>query len=156
MYNILPLFLTLAAFTTTISAVPSPLWIEYSQRDAAATTPVPKLVVYVQTFHVNGNPNTPLSILPLLNDNTGVTHVIFAMTHLNSAPGDIHLNDDPYNSTVFAQAWSEGAQLQAAGIKLMVCIGGAGDGSFSHLEADVCGPCSFPIPPCSPQNILHS
>jgi len=132
---LLPLLLSFLALS---NASPSPLWVQYPARAAAATTPTPKLVQYVQTFHVNGDPNTPLSILPLLNESTGVTHVIFAMTHLNSAPGDIHLNDDPYNSTIFAQAWAEGKQLQAAGIKLMATMGGAGDGSYANLASNVC------------------
>ena len=106
-------------------------------RDVATTGPTPRLIVYVQTFHVNGDSNTPLSLLPLADDNTGITHVIFAMTHLNSDPGDIHLNDNPYNASIFDSAWSDAKQLQAAGIKLMATMGGAGDGSYNNLASDV-------------------
>lgn len=106
-------------------------------KDVAATGATPRLIVYVQTFHVNGDSNTPLSLLPLKDDNTGITHVIFAMTHLNSDPGDIHLNDNPYTDPVFDQAWSDAAQLQAAGIKVMATMGGAGDGSYSNLASNV-------------------
>lgn len=129
----------LSLLTLTI-ATPSPLWVSTVPRTAAVTTATPKLVIYVQTFHVNGDSNTPLSLLPLLNEDTGVTHVIFAMTHLNSAPGDIHLNDDPYNSTVFTSAWNDAKQLQAAGVKVMATMGGAGDGSYAHLASDVLSP----------------
>jgi hypothetical protein len=106
-------------------------------KDVAATGSTPRLIVYVQTFHVNGDSNTPLSLLPLKDDNTGITHVIFAMTHLNSNPGDIHLNDNAYTDPVFDQAWSDAAQLQAAGIKVMATMGGAGDGSYSNLASNV-------------------
>jgi hypothetical protein len=103
----------------------------------SATGPTPRLIMYVQTFHVDGDSNTPLSLLPLKDDKTGITHVIFAMTHLNSDPGDIHLNDDPYNSTVFDQAWDDAKKLQEAGIKVMATMGGAGDGSYSNLASNV-------------------
>jgi len=119
----------------------------------AVTGPTPKLVMYVQTFHINGDSNMPLSLLPLINESTGITHVIFAMTHLNSAPGDIHLNDNPYNASIFDSAWSDAKQLQAAGIKLMATMGGSGDGSYSQLASDVSLFSSlFPFPPFSPKN----
>ncbi|KAH8812388.1 glycoside hydrolase family 18 protein, partial [Xylogone sp. PMI_703] len=103
-------------------------------KDVAVTGPTPRLIVYVQTFHVNGDQNTPLSLLPLID--AGITHVIFAMTHLNDAPGDIHLNDNPYNASIFDQAWSDAKQLQAAGVKVLATMGGAGDGSYSHLASN--------------------
>jgi hypothetical protein len=139
---IIPLFLSLlslAAYANTSPTSPRSI----IRRSGSVTGPTPRLVQYVQTFHVNGNSNEPLSLLPLAQDNSGVTHVIFAMTHLNSNPGDIHLNDNPYNSSVFDQAWSDGKQLQAAGIKLMATMGGAGDGSYQHLTDDV-----SPTPSC--------
>jgi predicted TIM-barrel enzyme len=63
------------------------------------------------------------------------------MTHLNGAPGDIHLNDDPFNSTIYTQAWSDAKVLQEAGVKIMITMGGYGDGSYNKLASDVC-----PIP----------
>jgi len=97
-----------------------------------ADSPTPRLAMYVQTFHdEDGN---PLSLLPL--QGTGITHVILASLHLNGSPGDIHLNDDPPNSTVFDQAWSDCATLQANGIKVMAMMGGAGDGSYNDLADD--------------------
>lgn len=50
----------------------------------------PKVVVYHQTHHRDGN---PVSILPLITNQTGVTHVIIAAIHLNEGPGNITLND---------------------------------------------------------------
>jgi hypothetical protein len=127
---------SLLALAAGIGALSAPRSIV--TKDVAVTGPTPRLIVYVQTFHVNGNSNTtPLSLLPLKDDNTGITHVIFAMTHLNSAPGDIHLNDNPYNASIFDQAWSDAKQLQAAGIKVMATMGGAGDGSYNNLASNV-------------------
>jgi hypothetical protein len=105
-------------------------------RDLSATTQTPRLIVYVQTFHVDGDTNKPLSLLPL-KDKTGITHVIFAMTHLNSEPGDIHLNDNPYNASIFDSAWRDAKKLQAAGIKVMATMGGGGDGSYNLLASNV-------------------
>jgi hypothetical protein len=133
---ILPLLVSLLALTVGIDAhVNSPRSVV--TRDTSITGPTPRVIVYVQTFHVNGNDGENLSLLPLLTDNTGITHVIFAMTHLNSEPGDIHLNDNPYNASIFDQAWSDAKQLQAGGIKVMATMGGAGDGSYDNLASNV-------------------
>lgn len=133
--NIYSIFISLLALSAGIDGLKIPRSIV--TRDVAGTGPTPRLIVYVQTFHVNGDNNTPLSLLPLRDTNTGITHVIFAMTHLNSAPGDIHLNDNPYNAPIFQQAWGEAKQLQAAGIKVMATMGGAGDVSYNRLASNV-------------------
>jgi hypothetical protein len=59
------------------------------------------------------------------------------MTHFNGAPGNIHLNDDPYNSSIYTQAWEDAKVLQANGIKILACMGGYGDGSYNTLANDV-------------------
>ena len=52
----------------------------------------PRLIVYHQTYHdSNGNYH---SLLPLLTNNTGITHVIIAAIHLNDGPGNITLNEE--------------------------------------------------------------
>lgn len=97
-------------------------------------TSTPRLVQYVQTFHDTAG--KPLSLLPLLTQNTKVTDVLLASLHLNSAPGDIHLNDDPPNATIFAQTWQEVKTLQANGIKVGALLGGAAQGSYQLLSGD--------------------
>ncbi|MCJ1358030.1 MAG: hypothetical protein MMC33_008028 [Icmadophila ericetorum] len=98
------------------------------------TGPTPRLVQYVQTF--TNEAGNPLSLLPLLNKKTQVTNVILASLHLNSAPGDIHLNDDPPNATMFDQTWQEVKTLQASGIKVGALLGGAAQGSYQLLSGD--------------------
>jgi hypothetical protein len=133
---ILSLLVSLLALTVGIDAhVKSPRSVV--TRETSITGPTPRVIVYVQTFTVNGDSSENLSLLPLLTENTGVTHVIFAMTHLNSVPGDIHLNDNPYNASVFDEAWSDAKQLQAGGIKVMATMGGAGDDSYTTLASNV-------------------
>ncbi|KAK3058792.1 hypothetical protein LTR09_000357 [Extremus antarcticus] len=75
--------------------------------------------------------DTHLSLLPLIQQNTGITHVILAALHINGPDGDITLNDDNPNSTTYDRTWDEAAQLQKAGVKIMVMMGGAATGSYA-------------------------
>ena len=93
----------------------------------------PKVVVYHQTHHRDGQ---PVSILPLITNQTGVTHVIVAAIHLNEGPGNITLNDDPPTAAKFNGLWGEVAWLQASGVKVLGMLGGAAKGSFERLDAD--------------------
>lgn len=127
----LSMIVSLLALVVGIDAV-------VAAREVPLTGPTPRLLVYVQTFHVNdGNSSTPLSLLPLRDEHTGITHVIFAMTHLSTTPGIITMNDNSYDAPMFDSAWSDAKQLQAAGIKVMACLGGAGDISYDNLAANV-------------------
>ena len=49
-----------------------------AKRDACSA---PRLVQYIQTFHTVDN--EPLSLLPLLDEKTGVTHINLAALHVN-------------------------------------------------------------------------
>ncbi len=76
---------------------------ETEKQDAHISIPtsetVPRLITYVQTFTT---PNKqPLSLLPLIKHETGVTHVIISSLHLNEQPGDVTLNDDPLDSPMY-------------------------------------------------------
>ncbi|KAH6677708.1 glycoside hydrolase superfamily [Halenospora varia] len=105
--------------------------IESSGR-AASKHIDPKLVVYVQTF------TTPtkerLSLLPLLHYETKVTHIILASMHLHEEPGQIRLNDDPLDSSVWDTIWKEVNILQKNGIKVMALLGGAAGGTYKRLN----------------------
>ncbi|KAF4627495.1 hypothetical protein G7Y89_g10657 [Cudoniella acicularis] len=92
----------------------------------------PRLVMYVQTF------TTPtkerLSLLPLVEHQTKVTHVILASVHLHEEPGQIRLNDDPFDSPVWDTTWEEVKVLQNHGIKVMAMLGGAAAGTYKRLN----------------------
>ncbi|KAK8244994.1 glycoside hydrolase superfamily [Phyllosticta capitalensis] len=94
----------------------------------------PRLVLYAQTHHTRSG--EPISLLPLLTNHTGVTHVIIAAIHLNEGPGNITLNDDPPSATKFNQLWDEVRQLKAAGVKVMGMLGGAAKGSYWRLQGN--------------------
>lgn len=92
----------------------------------------PRLVMYVQTFTTKDN--KPLSLLPLLEQQTRVTNVILASVHLHSTPGEIRLNDDPFDAQKYEQVWKEVAILQKAGIKVSMLLGGAARGTYKNLN----------------------
>jgi hypothetical protein len=71
----------------------------------------PKVVVYHQTHHGPNN-GPPVSLLPLIANNTGVTHVIVAAIHLNDPPGHITINDDHPEHEKYGTLYGEMAWLQ--------------------------------------------
>lgn len=91
----------------------------------------PKVVIYHQTHYHKGK---HISILPLITNQTGVTHVIIAAIHLNDGPGNLSLNDDPPDASKFDTLWGEVAWLQASGVKVLGMLGGAAKGSFERLD----------------------
>ncbi|CAN9152260.1 unnamed protein product [Alternaria alternata] len=94
----------------------------------------PRLIVYHQTYHdSNGNYH---SLLPLLTNNTGITHVIIAAIHLNDGPGNITLNDHGPDDKRYDQLWGEVNWLQGSGVKVLGMLGGAAKGSFEKLSGE--------------------
>lgn len=94
----------------------------------------PRLIVYHQTIHdPQGNCN---SLLPLLTNSTGVTHVIVAAIHLNDGPGNITLNDHRPDDKRYDQLWGEVSWLQGSGVKVLGMLGGAAKGTFERLSGD--------------------
>lgn len=95
----------------------------------------PRVIVYHQTYHLPDS-NEAVSLLPLITNSTGITHIIVAAIHLNDRPEDITLNDNPPNHEKFNTLWSEVAWLQATGIKVLGMLGGAAKGSYQRLDGD--------------------
>lgn len=94
----------------------------------------PRLIVYAQTFHdPAGNYH---SLLPLLTNNTGITHVIVAAIHVNDGPGNITLNDHTPDDKRFDALWGEVKWLQGSGIKVLGMLGGAAKGSYERLTGN--------------------
>lgn len=91
-----------------------------------------RVVLYVQTYH---HPNGEYhSLLPLLEKQCGVTHIILAAIHVNDGPHSLTLNDDPPSHEKFTQLWDEVLVLQDNGIKVLGMLGGAAKGSFVRLD----------------------
>ena len=92
----------------------------------------PRLVMYVQTF------TTPdaqrLSLLPLLDFDTKVTHIILASVHLHQIPGVIRLNNDPFEAPAWDKTWEDVKILQERGVKVMILLGGAAAGTYMRLD----------------------
>lgn len=95
----------------------------------------PRVILYHQTHHAPNN-GPPVSLLPLITQQTGVTHVIVAAIHLNEGSGNITLNDNPPDHPKFNTLWGEVAWLQASGVKVLGMLGGAAQGSYAKLDGD--------------------
>ncbi|KAI9878634.1 MAG: hypothetical protein M1830_000353 [Pleopsidium flavum] len=98
----------------------------------SAPSSSPRVVCYHQT-HYRDNQDY-VSILPLLTEDTGVTHLILAAIHLNSPPGNITLNDHPPDAPQNTPLWDELLVLQDSGIAVLGMLGGAAQGSFTRLD----------------------
>ena len=96
-----------------------------------ATPSLPRIVCYYQTQH---NKETPVSLRPLVDEQTGVTHLVVAAFHLNTDPTDITLNSDPLGSARLDSLWEEMAHLQNSGVKVLAMLGGAAPGTFARLD----------------------
>ncbi|KAF2729443.1 Pkinase-domain-containing protein [Polyplosphaeria fusca] len=103
----------------------------------------PRLVVYAQTFH-DGEGNYH-SLLPLVTNNTGLTHVILAAIHLNDGPGNITLNDHPPDDARFTTLWGEVKWLQGSGVKVLGMLGGAAKGSYERLTGPEDAVCELEV-----------
>ena len=91
----------------------------------------PRIVVYQQTYHHN---DEYCSLLPLLTNPSGITHVIIAAIHVNWDPENLSLNDDPHDHPKYTQLWDEVLVLQDSGIKVLGMLGGAARGTFARLD----------------------
>jgi hypothetical protein len=99
------------------------------------TSPRGRVIIYHQTHHKPNN-GPPVSLLPLITNETGVTHVIIAAIHLNDPAGNITLNDHLPDHERFNTLWGEVAWLQATGVKCLGLLGGAAKGSFERLDGE--------------------
>ncbi|TKA26864.1 hypothetical protein B0A50_04310 [Salinomyces thailandicus] len=98
----------------------------------------PRIVLYHQTHHRPNN-GPPVSLLPLITHNTGITHVVVAAIHLNEGPGNITLNDHRPDHERYSTLWGEVAWLQASGVKVLGMLGGAAKGTFERLDGEDTG-----------------
>lgn len=91
-------------------------------------------VAYIQTFtDPNGN---WYNLTDLITQHAGLTHLILASLHLDS-PTQIHLNDNDIESSYWDPLWPMVLSLQSAGVKVMLMMGGAAQGSYANLQNDV-------------------
>lgn len=92
-----------------------------------------RIICYHQTIIPGGQ---YCSMRPLLQNNTGITHIVLAAFHINDDPNKITLNNDPPEDTCHDSLWAEVPHLQQAGVKVMGMLGGAAPGSFQRLDGD--------------------
>ncbi|OAQ65061.1 alkaline phosphatase [Pochonia chlamydosporia 170] len=98
-------------------------------------TPLPRIITYYQTHHTPSGDF--ISVLPLLTrPSISLTHLILAACHINDLPTDITLNDHPPDHPRFQTLWAELRVLQASGIKVLLMLGGAAQGTYARLESE--------------------
>ena len=92
----------------------------------------PRVILYHQTHHQNGDQLVPLK--PLLS--TPLTHLILAAIHLNKDDANPHitLNDHHPSDARNNKLWPAVRELQDGGIKVLGMLGGAAKGSFQVLD----------------------
>ncbi|RYO81521.1 hypothetical protein DL764_009754 [Monosporascus ibericus] len=99
-----------------------------------------RVVVYYQTTHYNGSATNDVSLLPLINSQPEVltAHVLLigAIHVVTEEQGWMRLNDYTPDNPIFDHVWSDAAVLQAAGVAVMVMVGGAAPGSWPRLGGD--------------------
>lgn len=95
-----------------------------------------RVVIYYQTGLGTDTTHVPLTPLIQAESSVSVTHVLIAALHIIDDDTGLHLNDKPPSDPIFDQMWTEAAQLQAAGVKVMCMVGGAAQGSFQRLDGD--------------------
>lgn len=99
--------------------------------------PIPyrrRIVCYHQT--IRPDRGQYVSMLPLVENNTGITHVNIAAFHLNDTPGHITLNDDPPDDPAYDSLWAEVPLMKESGVKVLGMLGGAAQGTFRCLDGD--------------------
>lgn len=75
-------------------------------------------------------------MMSLVQNHTGVTHVMVAAFHINEDPSHITLNDDPPDNTVYDPLWAEVPVVKEHGVKIMAMLGGAAAGTFVRLDGN--------------------
>jgi len=96
--------------------------------------PAPRLVMYAQTF--TDTVGRPLSLLPLLEHDTKVTHIVLGSIHLHERPGVIMLNNEPLGSDIYDNLWKEVRVLQDNDVKVLALLGGAAPGTYARLSGN--------------------
>ncbi len=89
------------------------------------------VVVYYQTQYDAGRYVSPLG---LTQHHAHVTDILVAALHLD-ANKVVHLNDDPPAAAKFKRMWADLAKMRAAGVHVLVMVGGAAPGSFRRLDS---------------------
>lgn len=97
----------------------------------------PRVIMYAQTFTTQSK--EPIPLLPLIHNPSGITHLIIAMLHLNvNHPHGykITINDNQPDDPIWDTLRHEIKQFQAAGIRVLCCLGGAAQGSYRPALED--------------------
>lgn len=91
----------------------------------------PRVVVYHQS-HGHGETFVPLA--PMI-ESGNLTHLIISAVHINDDK-TVTLNDHPHDDPYHDQLWAEAADVAAAGVSVMVMVGGWAPGTMEKLDGE--------------------
>lgn len=97
----------------------------------------PRVIMYAQT--ITNESKQPISLLPLIQNPSGITHLVIAMLHLNVTHPQGHkitINNDATEDPIWDTLRAEIPQFKAAGVKVLCCLGGAARGSYRPALED--------------------
>ena len=100
---------------------------------SSAPSALNRVVVYYQTQYDGDKYCSPTPLTPV------ATHLIVAAFHLfadDNGNKMIHLNNVSPDDSTLTQMWTDVAQMQGSGVKVMGMLGGAAKGSYSNLASD--------------------
>ncbi|MBK7820222.1 MAG: family 20 glycosylhydrolase [Tessaracoccus sp.] len=91
----------------------------------------PRVVVYHQA---HGHGDTFVPLLPMI-ESGNLTHLILAAVHITD-DGVVTLNDHPHDDPHHDRLWAEAKQVQAAGVPVLIMVGGWAPGTMCKLDGD--------------------
>lgn len=99
----------------------------------------PRNIIYIQSLYTEDpsedSAGTHISLLPLIDNDTQVTHVILATVALDRTNATlVTLNGIPVLDPAWDWLWNETSILQDNGVKVSIMLGGAGSLAYNLLQ----------------------
>ena len=103
---------------------------------------VTRNILYIdQTVGRDGNNIQNLSLLPLIHNPTQITHIILFSLYFED-DATVFYQGAPFPHQNTTQQLADANILQQHGVKVLMCLGGAGNQPFNQLAADVSASCA--------------
>lgn len=121
-----------AAADLHTAAPPSTLAASAST-SATSATGEHRVITYYQTHYRSDG--SFVSLRPLIDEGTDVSHVIVGALHLNEG-NNVTLNDHAPDDPFFDPVWKDVQYVREHGVTTLAMIGGAAPGTWERLDTD--------------------
>ena len=122
---------TLTSVAIGAATPPVPRW------STDGTDKTPRLTAYAAYFHENQNEGPYTALLPILQNNSGITDVVLFVCDLHEDEPHLTVGGEaPDNTTFLGPLWDEVNTLQAGGINVLAGFGGYGANNWLLLQDD--------------------